>query len=254
MAVKGFIFNIQRFSVHDGPGIRTTVFLKGCPLRCWWCHNPEGLSFEQNENNNSGIGQFYLVDELFEEIKKDRIFYEESGGGVTFSGGEPLSQIDFLSEILDVCKSTGIHTVVDTSGYANKALIKKIKDKTDLFLYDLKLIDPVQHLKFTEVSNTEILENLNYLLNNNACVTIRIPIIPEITATVENMEAIKDYLNKFDKKPTIHLLPFHKIAEGKYDKFGLKNKMNGSRKLTKDEINDSKLIFSNSGFNVKIGG
>lgn len=254
MAVKGFIFNIQRFSVHDGPGIRTTVFMKGCPLRCWWCHNPEGLKFEQNENKNSGGGKFYTVDELFNEIKKDRIFYEESGGGITFSGGEPLSQIEFLSEILDVCKSAGIHTAADTSGYANRDFITKIKDKIDLFLYDLKIIDPVQHLKFTEVSNTDILENLDYLLINNASVAIRIPMIPEITATIENMEAIKNYLKKYDKKPNIHLLPFHKIAEGKYDKFGLINRMNGSRELTKEEINDSKLIFSNAGFNVKIGG
>lgn len=254
MAVKGFIFNIQRFSVHDGPGIRSTVFMKGCPLRCWWCHNPEGLSFEQNDSSLSGIGKFFTVDDLFDELKKDRIFYEESGGGVTFSGGEPLSQIDFLFEILDACKSAGIHTAIDTSGYATKELIKEIKDKTDLFLYDLKSIDPVQHLKYTEVSNTDILENLDYLLTNNANVVIRIPMIPEITATTKNIESIKYFLNRYDKKPTIHLLPYHRIAEGKYDRFGLKNRMNGSREITKKEIIESKLIFSNSGFNVKIGG
>lgn len=254
MAVSGYIFNIQRFSVHDGPGIRTTVFLKGCPLRCWWCHNPEGLRFGQDEKAIPGIGSVYTVDKLFDELNKDLIFYEESRGGVTFSGGEPLAQIEFLSGILDACKSAGIHSAIDTSGYANKSFIKKIKDKTDLFLFDLKLMDPVQHLKFTEVSNTDILENLDYLLNNNVSVAIRIPLIPDITATIENIEAMKDFLNKYDNKPTIYLLPFHRIAAGKYDKFGLKNRMNGSRDLTKEEINDSISIFSNSGFNVKTGG
>lgn len=254
MAAKGFIFNIQRFSVHDGPGIRTTVFLKGCPLRCWWCHNPEGLRFDQEKDTKPGIGKYYSAKDLFDEIKKDLIFYEESNGGVTFSGGEPLSQIDFLSEILSICNSSGINTAVDTSGYANISHFKKIKDKTDLFLYDLKLMDPIQHLNFTEVSNTEILENLDYLISNNANVIVRIPLIPEITATIENIKAISDFLKDYDCKPIINLLPFHKIAEGKYDKFGLKNKLNGGRELTKDEINDSKLIFSKSGFNVKIGG
>ncbi|MCD4730008.1 MAG: glycyl-radical enzyme activating protein [Bacteroidales bacterium] len=254
MSSTGIIFNIQRFSVNDGPGIRTTVFMKGCPLRCWWCHNPEGIGFEPEVNGRTGIGNYYTVDELFEKIVKDRIFYEESEGGVTFSGGEPLSQIDFLTKILDKCNSTGVHTVVDTSGYVNKTLLKEITDKTDLFLYDLKLMDPVQHLKFTEVSNTEILDNLGYLLSKKAEVIIRIPMIPEITATIENMKAIRDFLNKYDNKPTIHLLPYHKIAEGKYDKYGLKNKMNGSRELTEKEIVESKLIFINSGFDVKIGG
>lgn len=254
MAAKAYIFNVQRFSVHDGPGIRTTVFLKGCPLRCWWCHNPEGLGFEPEVNGKSGVGKYYTTDELFNEINKDRIFYEESGGGVTFSGGEPLAQIEFLSEILDKCKNADIHTTVDTSGYVNKALLKKIKDKTDLFLYDLKLMHPVKHLKYTDVSNAEILENLDYLLDKGTEVLIRIPLIPDIIATTDNLEAIRDFLLKYDKKPTIHLLPYHKIAEGKYAKFGLKNKMKESKELTDKEINKNKLVFSNSGFKVKIGG
>lgn len=254
MGKKGVIFNIQRFSVHDGPGIRTTVFLKGCPLRCWWCHNPEGLGFDQAVNGKPGVGKYYSVTELFNEIIKDRIFYEESGGGVTFSGGEPLSQIDFLEDILDKCNSAGIHTAIDTSGYVNKSLLRRIVAKTDLFLYDLKLIDPVQHLNFTEVSNTEILENLDYLLNKKVNVLIRIPMIPDITATKDNVESIRDFLTRFDIKPVVHLLQFHRIAEGKYDKYGFVNKMNGSRELTEDEINDSRLILYNSGFDVKIGG
>ena len=254
MANKGFIFNIQRFSVHDGPGIRTTVFLKGCPLGCWWCHNPESLGFDEEINGKSGVGKYYTVDELFKEIIKDQVFYEESGGGVTFSGGEPLSQINFLEEILDKCTSVGIHTAIDTSGYANKSLLKKIADKTDLFLYDLKLMDPIQHLKFTEVSNTEILENLDFLLSKKYEVSIRIPMIPEITATTENINTIKNFLKKYDPKPIVHLLPYHSIAEGKYEKYGFKNKMSGSRNITEKEINECKLILSTSGIDVKIGG
>jgi len=254
MAAKAYIFNVQRFSIHDGPGIRTTVFLKGCPLRCWWCHNPEGLGFEPEVNGKQGVGKYYTTDELFNEINKDSVFYEESAGGVTFSGGEPLSQIKFLSEILDKCKNAGIHTAVDTSGYTKKTLLKKIKDKTDLFLYDLKLMDPLQHLKYTDVSNAEILENLDYLLTNNAVVVIRIPLIPGITATIENIKAIMDFLNRYVNKPVIHLLPYHKIAEGKYAKFGLKNMMQEAEEMTDEEITKNKLLFSNSSFDVKIGG
>jgi pyruvate formate lyase activating enzyme len=254
MATKSLIFNIQRFSVHDGPGIRTTIFLKGCPLRCWWCHNPEGLDFEPAVNGKLGIGNYFNVDELFEEIIKDRIFYEESGGGVTFSGGEPLAQIDFLEEILDKCNSAGIHTAIDTSGYANKNIVQRIAHKTNLFLYDLKLIDPLQHKKYTDISNTEILDNLDFLLRRNIKVFIRIPMIPEITANLDNIKSIRDFLSGYDIKPKIYLLPYHRIAEGKYDKYGIKNKMNGSKEITENEINEYKLILSNSGFDVKIGG
>jgi len=254
MANKGLIFNIQQFSVHDGPGIRTTVFLKGCPLRCWWCHNPEGLGFEPKKNGRLEIGKYYTVNELFDEIVKDRVFYEESGGGVTFSGGEPLAQIDFLEEILEKCNSVGIHTAVDTSGYTNISSIRKIVNKANLFLYDLKIMDAIQHLKYTEVSNTEILENLDYLMKERVEVNIRIPMIPEITATKQNMKAIRDFLCNYDNNAKVHLLPYHKIAAGKYDKFGLTNKLNGSRELTQEEIEESKMIFINSGFEVKIGG
>lgn len=254
MSLTGIIFNIQRFSVHDGPGIRTTVFMKGCPLKCRWCHNPEGIDFKPVINYKTQIGNYYAVEELFNEILKDRIFYDESGGGVTFSGGEPLSQVDFLTEILGKCNSEGIHTAVDTSGYAGKNLFRKITGKTDLFLYDLKLMDPVQHLKYTEASNTEILDNLDYLLKIKAEVIVRIPMIPGITATSENMTAIRDFLIGYDTKPPVHLLPYHKIAEGKYDKFGLKYKMNGNRELTEEEIRENRLIFEKSGFDVKTGG
>jgi pyruvate formate lyase activating enzyme len=137
MMVKGVIFNIQRFSVNDGPGIRTTIFLKGCPLSCGWCHNPEGRQFEPSAINGNEIGSELTTGELLTEIGKDRIFYEESGGGVTFSGGEPLAQPEFLEEMLTRCRDNGFHSAIDTSGYADKALFKKILPITDLFLFDL---------------------------------------------------------------------------------------------------------------------
>jgi pyruvate formate lyase activating enzyme len=253
MAAKGVIFNIQRFSVNDGPGIRTTIFMKGCPLACWWCHNPEGRKHSVEKLNSETIGREIATDELFKIIDKDRVFYEESGGGVTFSGGEPLAQPGFLLELLSVCRSNGIHTAIDTSGYAAKALFKKIIRKTDLFLYDLKLMDPLKHLRFVEASNTEILDNLQFLLSQNANVMIRIPMIRHITATSENLEQIVSFLKRFDKKPEIVMLPFHNIGEAKYRKFNLKYRIEREAEMTREEIKTMALVFEHDGFSVYIG-
>ena len=175
MTQRGIIFNIQRFAIHDGPGIRTTVFFKGCPLRCWWCHNPEShkilpekfdgcnlrRGFDQSFSmNKDEIGKEISVDELMNEIVKDRVFYEESGGGVTFSGGEPLMQPEFLIESLKECKALGIHSAVDTSGYTSEGVIDRVSSYADLFLFDLKLMNDDVHEKYTGVSNQIILKNL----------------------------------------------------------------------------------------------
>jgi pyruvate formate lyase activating enzyme len=254
MSIKGVIFNIQRFSVNDGPGIRTTVFMKGCPLCCGWCHNPEGRDFEPFKLDGETIGKVYTDGELYSEVEKDRIFYEESGGGVTFSGGEPLSQPEFLNSILKLCKENGIQTAVDTSGYADKALFKMILPHTDLFLFDLKLADPVSHLKYAGVSNTEILENLEYLLKKNARVIIRIPMIPKITATDENINSILDILKRVQTKPEINLIPYHRIADSKYLRFGLKNIMTGIKELSETELQEYRNQFETAGYTTKIGG
>ncbi len=254
MSSTGIIFNIQRFSVHDGPGIRTTVFFKGCHLGCRWCHNPESRSFEIEEFNGKSLGEKYTIDKLFSEIEKDRVFYDESKGGVTFSGGEPFAQSDFLKEIITKCKTNEIRTVIDTSGYVDRNILKKFVNITDLFLYDIKLIDPVLHLKYTDISNTEILSNLDYLMSQKANIIIRIPMIPRITATEENIKQIRDYILKYDTKPEINLLPFHKIAESKYKKYGIKYQMINSTDLTNDQIEHFKKIFAESGFNIKLGG
>jgi len=182
------------------------------------------------------------------------VFYDDSGGGVTFSGGEPLAQSGFLLELLKASQKAGIHTAVDTSGYADQDNFQKIIDYTDLFLYDLKLIDPAEHLKYTDISNTEILENLEFLIQSKKTVIIRIPLIPNITATSENLDQIINFLNKFDEKPEVNLLPYHKIAAGKYDKFGFSNQMNNSMELSDQEIKQKFKLFENSGFQVEIGG
>jgi len=254
MSLFGIIFNIQQFSVNDGPGIRTTVFFKGCPLGCWWCHNPESKSFDIEKINNKTLGKEYTANELFKEIEKDRIFFEESNGGVTFSGGEPLAQPTFLKEILIRCKENGIHTAIDTSGYVDINILKQFVNLADIFLFDLKLMDPVLHLKYTDISNSEILSNLEYLISQNANIIIRIPLIPGITATDENMKQIRNFLEKFDNKPEINLLPFHKIAKSKYNRYGIKYQMDKTVDLKEEEIDVYKNRFRDSGFKVKLGG
>ena len=144
MIEKGFIFDIKKFAIHDGPGIRSTVFLKGCPLECWWCHNPEGQNLEPEKMEGKDIvGEEVTVDWVIKEIEKDRIFYDQSGGGVTFSGGEPLMQPEFLQQLVLECKKRGIHTTLDTSGYAPADVFIPFIDIVDLFLYDLKIIDEI---------------------------------------------------------------------------------------------------------------
>ena len=171
--MTGYVFDIKKFAIHDGPGIRTTVFLKGCPLRCWWCHNPESIKQIKIDENNSctasetSIVRKYSVNELLKIIQKDLIFYDESDGGVTFSGGEPLIQIDFLELILQKCKSEYIKTAIDTCGYVKTESFERIYKYTDLFLYDLKLFDDELHRKYTGVSNNLIKENLEFLNSIN---------------------------------------------------------------------------------------
>jgi pyruvate formate lyase activating enzyme len=244
--MEGNIFNIQRFSVNDGPGIRTTVFLKGCPLSCWWCHNPEGIAF----NNASNPGKLWNLQELYEEINKDRIFYDESGGGVTFSGGEPLAQPEFIEEILKKCQSERIHTTIDTSGFADPMTIRKVLPYSDLFLFDLKLIDPDKHLNYTGKTNEIILNNLKFLAESNANVIIRIPLINKITSTVNNLNGILGLLTGFEKKLPVSFLKYHSMARGKYERFGIPFRLNDHPELSEAEFEKVCNFFVNSGFNV----
>lgn len=253
MSVTGNIFNIQRFSVHDGPGIRTTVFMQGCPLSCWWCHNPESHHFHPAKDLNPAL-QMLHAKELTDEILKDRPFFDESGGGVSFSGGEPLAQFNFLKQALQLCKNAGMHTVVDTSAYASAKRIEELLPVTDLFLVDLKLIDPLMHLKYTGISNAEILDNLQFLLEQKAGLWIRIPIIPGITDTKNNLSGIAAWLKKHKFKQQINLLPYHKIAMAKYTRLHIPYRMNGTREPGADRMQEILAYFKTFGFDVKIGG
>ena len=252
---KAFIFDIQRNSFVDGPGIRTTVFFKGCNLKCAWCHNPESQSpkpqmmFYRDKCTGCGkckeicptpdncilcgkctfycpadarkvCGKEYTVDEVFSEIIKDKSYYENSGGGVTFSGGECMLQIDFLLEIMIKCKENGIHTAVDTAGYTPFESFEKILPYTDLFLYDIKCFDNEKHKKYVGVENELILENLKKLFQANAKIWIRIPVIADINDSTEEMQCIKKFLFASGKPEKIELLPYHIMGENKYAAIG----------------------------------
>jgi pyruvate formate lyase activating enzyme len=269
---KGLIFDIRRFTVHDGPGIRTTVFFQGCPLSCWWCHNPESHSCQPVESQRTlnldgekftlkeTTGKWMSVDEVMSEVGMDRIFYEESSGGVTFSGGEPLMQPGFLLRLLKECKTNNLHTTIDTSGYADPEIIKKIHSYTDLFLYDLKLMDDTDHIRYTGVSNKLILENLTFLVAKGKQIVIRIPVIPGITETQKNIRETKVFLSglmrerKSASPLKLSLLPYHSIAKNKYIRFNLDNKLKDVKDLTMESLAPLRKEFEEEGYMVTVGG
>lgn len=269
--MKTIIFDIQRNSFVDGPGIRTTVFFKGCNLRCKWCHNPESQNTEKEIlfYNNKCIGcerckditvddekflcfydakeicgKEYTVDEILKEVLKDKTYYENSGGGVTFSGGECMLQIDFLKEILRKCQENDIHTAVDTAGHIIYESFEKILPYTNLFLYDIKSMDTQKHKKYTGVDNKLILKNLEKLLGIGAPIWVRIPIIPGVNDTKEEMKKIRAFfdVNGYPKK--IELLPYHAMGEHKYLAIG-KN-INKFNVPNNEVINNLKDIFTKS--------
>jgi pyruvate formate lyase activating enzyme len=265
--MTGIIYDIKRFAVHDGPGIRTTVFLKGCSLRCRWCHNPESINpipFSvrkvltlngQRFNREETIGYEISTDKLFAELEKERIFMDESEGGVTFSGGEPLLQHDFLIEILRICKKNGMHTAVDTSLYATWEKIKAVSTFTDLFLVDIKLMDSTIHQQYTGVSNELIFDNIRILASTDAPIIIRIPVIPKVTDSNENTMQTISFLKSLNGKiREVHLLPFHNTAKGKYVRVSKDNPFGNVKSLQKEEIKEIEKQFLTAGFIVKIGG
>ena len=245
--MKAIIFDIQRTSFVDGPGIRTTVFFKGCNLKCRWCHNPESQDFKKEilfyENKCTGCGKCkdlstdnenflcfngakeicgkeYTIDEVFNELIKDKSFYETSGGGVTFSGGECMLQIDFLLEILKKCKKNGIHTAVDTAGNVPWEYFQKIMAYTDLFLYDIKAMNDEIHKEYTGVSNKPILETLAKLLKSDVSIWVRVPIVPGVNDTEEEMKNVKAFFDINGYPEKIELLPYHAMGEHKYEALG----------------------------------
>lgn len=294
------IFNIQKFSVHDGPGIRTTVFFKGCPLKCLWCHNPESQNINTQilydrdkcvlcgtcekicpkkaikiENNNLTTdescdccgqcviyciqgarqiaGKVYTVDDVMKEVLKDRVFYEKSSGGVTLSGGEPLIHIDFVEELLKKLKDNNIHTAVDTCGAVSFENLNRAAKYTDVFLYDIKLMDDEKHLNFTGMSNKLILENLRKLSEIHNNINLRMPIIEGVNGDEEHIIKTIEFIEGLNISK-VNLLPYHDIAKHKYKKLGKIYEDDRMSKPSDEKMQKFKEMFENKGYKAKIGG
>ena len=299
---SGMIFDISKYAIHDGPGIRTTVFFKGCPLHCWWCHNPEGqdlgpeLVYRKSRCIGCGecakncqqeaisLGNQYIsvnrencvmcgncsrvcpsdalsiagkqtsVKEILEEIEKDETFYDESGGGVTLSGGEPLLQPDFLNALLDKCKEKAIHTTVDTCGFAKCEIIDRICGKVDLFLYDIKTMDDKMHRKYTGASNEQILKNLKKLAENGSSIVISFPIIPSINDDDENVTRTAKFISSLPNIQQVNLLPYHRAGIEKYNNLGKPYKLDKIQPPSNQRIKSIRKEMEAFGIRVGIGG
>lgn len=262
MSKTGIIFDIKKYAIHDGPGIRTTVFLKGCSMGCQWCHNPESKNFGVEQfivkdrikklTKNETIGYEISVDQIMETIVKDRIFYDESGGGVTFSGGEPIVQINFLFELLKNCKKSQIHAVVDTCGEARWQDFEKIQKYTDLFLFDIKIIDNKLHKKYTGVSNKRAHNNLTQLLAEGNKVELRIPLIPGITDTDSNINDITEFISALTPIPEVTLLTYNPLNRDKLDRFCLENPLGKLKIQSKQKLSEIKRQFAEQGIDVTL--
>ena len=241
--VKGYVFAIEEFSTFDGPGIRSTIFLKGCPLRCSWCHNPEGQLFQpqlvKNPNGCIGCGRClnaaestyvcpnhlirisgicYTPEALCEKLEKNIFLLQQNGGGITFSGGEPLAQPSFLLGCLQQLEGK-VHRAIQTIGYCDPAIWKQILSQIEYCLFDLKIMDKEAHERYTGVSNDWILKNFQLLVQSGKDFCVRIPLIPGVTDTVENTEAMADFLEQYGVKE-VELLPYNKLAGSKYAMVG----------------------------------
>ena len=274
--MKGTVFDIQRFSVHDGPGIRTTVFMKGCPMRCQWCHNPEGLSGEiqiqyfkerciscGSCNNTHSVlnaeicpGQALRVcgremtdEEVFEQILEDRAFYGRDGG-VTFSGGECLLQADFVAAVLKRAKEAGLHTAIDTSGYVPREAIDETLSVCDLYLYDIKCIDPYRHREYTGADNGQILANVKWLSQQGKELWIRVPVIPDFNNNEAEMTAIAKLVCNLSSVKQVTLMPYHTLGLGKYETLGMDCLYRTDKKISESELDSFRRIFRNCGITL----
>ncbi|HZK86069.1 MAG TPA: glycyl-radical enzyme activating protein [Desulfosporosinus sp.] len=300
--VNGNVVNIMKYSIHDGPGIRTTVFFKGCPLNCQWCHNPESQEFDQElmywPDRCIACGQClevcpngaiistegrmqYLreqctacgecckacpagvralvakamsLSEVMTEIEKDVIFYDESGGGVTFSGGEALMQPEFLLELLKSCRKKEIHTAVETCGFVNHDSLKLMSDYVDLFLYDLKLIDSNKHQDVTGVPNERILSNLQWLAEHHPRVIVRLAIIPGINDDEDNLCKTGEFIASLKQGMEIHILPYHKAGVDKYQRLGRSYCLPELQSPDKERMDKIARKLERFSLRVKIGG
>lgn len=299
MTQTGTIFDIKKYAINDGPGIRTTVFFQGCPLSCWWCHNPESqartptLMYRPNrcvlcgecaavcpQNgirvNGSALtdrskcdvcgtcakicyhgarevsGRKVTVEKVLVEIERETPFHDQSGGGVTFSGGEPLMQQRFLLALLRACRERDIHTVLDTCGYTTWETLDSIRGYVDLFLYDLKLMNDERHVQYTGVSNQPILENLKQLTGHRHPVYVRIPLIPGVNDDEENLRQSAKFLALLPSVTGVELMGYHDIAAAKYEALGMAYRLNETKPPTAKHMQQAGRILEGYGLKVKI--
>ena len=301
--MKGKIFDIKKFAIHDGPGIRTTLFLKGCPLNCIWCHNPEGISSSMNlwffnskcigcgsciascpknalsrdnpeessiiidhqKCDKCGIctevcptkaisfdGWEIDVDEAVKNLLQDRLFYEKSGGGITLSGGDPMFQHEFSKAVLKECKAAGVHTAIETSMYAKEEIFESFFEFVDLFIVDLKIFDEAKHREYTGTGNKLIHANFKKLIENRRDMLVRIPLIPEITTTAENLKAIAAFVYSLSPDTEIELINFNPLAENKYRLMGKKHEyLTVMKPYTENELDEFYAVLSEQGIKTK---
>ncbi len=266
--MKGLIFSVKKYSVHDGPGIRVTFFMKGCPLNCRWCHNPEGISptrtmvdqtrrvGEREFTEKSHAGEYYTVKDIMDVLAKEKVFIRHSGGGVTFSGGEPMLQPEFLLSALKACKKRGYHTNIDTSGYAPPDSFISILPYTDMFLFDLKHMDEQRHIELTGASNRLILANYRLILDSGKDILIRYPVIPRYNDEPANLERTRSFIidTKKENLKKICLLPYHRTGASKYKRFGMDYRMGDTPQPSAERMKELKKYFEETGIHVKIGG
>jgi pyruvate formate lyase activating enzyme len=266
--MNGLIFNIKKFAVHDGPGIRVTFFMKGCPLNCRWCHNPEGISPDNESVDHTDkvgenqfkrtevVGKYFSSEDVIAILEREKVFIDHSIGGVTFSGGEPMMQPEFLLETLMASKNAGFHTAVDTSGFASAMDFKKIIPFTDLFLFDIKHMNEARHIEYTGVSNILILDNYRLLVSSGTEIVVRFPVIPGFNDDNDHLIRLKDFLtaNSTYGLKEIDLLPYHKTGSSKYKIFNRKNMLEDLDQPTNEKMLELKKFFAEFAPRVKIGG
>ncbi len=254
----GRIFNTQRFSTHDGPGVRTIIFLKGCFLRCRWCCNPESQRYDIETMISNGketvVGRDVTVKEVMDIIAQDLPYYRRSGGGVTLSGGETLAQPDFAEALLRACKEMNLHTAIETTAHADYSVIQRILPYTDLFLMDIKHMDSDKHQRFTTRANHLILENAERLAKDAKELIIRVPVIPTFNDTEEEIAAIARFTKSLGTVKELHLLPYHRLGQDKYRGLGREYTLEHIEPPTDEHMKRLVAVAAETGLEVQIGG